>query len=160
MTRGITNALLVGSLMVLGAATASAQSLDSFIDAAEATFGGEAYEAGRIGNFAEVQLLSGNQLVEVLYNAQTGQLLDSESFGSPRLVGRVATALDTAVIPLSEAIAAAEQAVGPGEVLEAVLLITRRSSGRAYLVDIRTDSGIFDVIVSSANGQIIRVLRD
>ncbi len=152
--------IATGLLFALSSGVAMAQSLGSFIEAAEATFGGEAYEAGRIGNFAEVQLVSGDQLIETLYNAETGQLIDSEAFGSSRLVARVANALDRAVLTLEEAIEAAEAAVGGGDVLEAALLVGRRNSGRAFLVDIRTDSGIFDVIVDSATGNIIRIIRD
>jgi len=159
-TQPFIRAIAVVLLFLIGSGAALAQSLESFIEAAEATFGGEAYEAGRVGSFAEVTLLSGNQLIEALYNANSGQLLDSEAFGSSRLVQRIAAALDTAVLTLPEAIEAAEDAVGPGEVLEAALLVSRRNSGRLFLVDIRTDDGIFDVIVDSATGRIIRVIRD
>jgi hypothetical protein len=148
------------ALLVLCASSASAQSLEALIAAAEATFGGEAYEAGRVGAFGEVQLLSGDQLIETLYDFDSGQLLDSEAFGSPRLVQRVAAGLETAVLSLSEAIDAAEAAV-PGEVLEAALLVGRRQSGRVFIVDIRsTDGGIFDVFVESATGRVIRIIRD
>jgi hypothetical protein len=50
--------------------------------------------------------------------------------------------------------------VGPGEVVEADLLVSRRIGGRAFVIDIRTDDGVFDVIVSSTTGNIIRVIRD
>lgn len=148
-------------LFALSAGAASADdSLQDFIAAAEATFGGEAYEAGRIGSFAEVQVLSNGELIEALYDGETGALLDSDAFGSPRFVQRIATALDTAAITLPEAITAAENAVGGGEVLEALLQVGRRNSGRRFIVDIRTESGIFDVIVDSATGNVIRIIRD
>jgi uncharacterized membrane protein YkoI len=153
--------LLAGiALSVFAAVSASADSLESLIESAEATFGGEAYAAGSIGGFAEVQLLSGDRLIEALYNAETGQLVDSETFGSGRIVQRVATALDVAVLSLVDAITAAQDAAGPGDVLEADLLISRRNSGRRFLVDLRTDDGIFDVIVDSQTGRIIRIIRD
>jgi hypothetical protein len=77
-----------------GAGSATAQSLEALIAAAEATFGRKAYEAGRVGAFGEVQLQSDNQLIEALYDFETGRLLDSEAFGSPRLVQRVVAGLD------------------------------------------------------------------
>lgn len=147
-------------LSVVMSASAAADSLESLIESAEATFSGEAYAAGSIGGFAEVQLLSGNQLVEALYDAETGQLLDTESFGSGRFAQRVAAALDVAVISLVDAITAAKDAVGPGDVLEADLLISRRNTGRRFIVDIRTDDGVFDVIVDSSTGRILRIIRD
>ena len=149
-----------GLLAVLSSGTAFAQSLESFIDTAESTFGGEAFIAEKFGRFAEIQLVSGNQLVEALYDTNTGQLIESDIIPSSRLVQRFANALDIAVITLSDAIDAAEAAVGGGDVLEAALLVGRRNSGRRFLVDIRTDSGVFDVLVDSANGNIIRVIRD
>ena len=152
--------LAASLLLVLSAGAAFADSLTEIIASAESNFAGVAYEAGSVGAFAEVQLLSGDSLIEAIYDAESGALLDSDTFGSPRLVQRVATAVDTAVISLADAIAAAEDAVGPGEVLEALLLVSRRNSGRRYLVDIRTDAGIFDVIVDSQNGNIIRIIRD
>lgn len=151
---------LAGLLLVLGSGATLAQSLEAIIDNAETTFGGEAFEAGRVGSFAEVQVLSGGQLIEAVYDFDTGQLLDSDNFGSPRLVQRIAAALDTAVLSLDEAIAAAEAAVASDDVLEALLLVSRRGAGRRFLIDIRTNDGVFDVIVDSQTGAILRIIRD
>lgn len=153
--------LLATSLLLgVGPGTALASSLQSTIETAEQAFGGEAFSAEAIGRFADIEMLSGNQLISALYDAETGQLIDSEVYGSPRRLQKVSAALDRAVLSLVEAIEAAEGAVGPGEVLEAALLLGRRNGGRQFIVDIRTDEGIFDVIVNSITGQVVRIIRD
>lgn len=158
--RILQSVLATSLLLVASFGTALASSLDPAIEAAEQTFNGEAFSASAVGRFVDVEVLSGNQVVEALYDAETVQLAASEIYGSPRRVQRVQAAVDQAVLSLVDAIAAAEAAVGPGDVLEAELLLSRRNPGSRYLVDIRTADGIFDVVVDSATGQIIRIVRD
>jgi hypothetical protein len=155
-----TRVIAASLLLVMGSGAALAQSLVSMIDAAETAFGGEAYAVESLRNIVEVKLLSGNQLIEIRYHADSGALLDSEVYGRPRVVQRVATSLNAAVLTLPEAIGIAEGAVGRGEVLEAELQVSRRISGRRFLIDIATDDGIFDVLVDSRTGRILRVIRD
>lgn len=147
-------------LLVLGSGAAVAQSLQDFIATAESAFGGRAFWAERYSRYVEVQLLSGNQLIEAEYDPLTGRLIDSDVFGGPRRVQRVAASLNRATLPLGDAIDAAQRAVGSGEVLEAELRLSGTNRGRHYIVEIRTSDGIFDVVVASATGRIVRVFRD
>ncbi|WP_139559506.1 PepSY domain-containing protein [Methylotetracoccus oryzae] len=147
-------------LLVLGSGAAMAQPLQDFIATAESAFGGRAFVAERYNRYVEVQLLSGNQLIEAEYDRITGQLVDSDAFGSPRRVQRVTARLNRATLSLGDAIDAAQRAVGSGEVLEAELRVSGRNRGRRFIVEIRTNAGVYDVIVASATGRIIRVLRD
>jgi hypothetical protein len=147
-------------LLVLGSGAAMAQSLQDFIATAESAFGGRAFVAERYNRYVEVQLLSGNQLIEAEYDPRTGRLIDSDVFGRPRRVQRVAASLERATLPLGDAIDAAQRAVGPGEVLEAELRLSGRNRGGRYSIEIRTREGIFDVVVASATGRIVRVIRD
>lgn len=147
-------------LLVLGTGAATAQSLQEFIATAESSFGGRVYAAERYNSFVEVQLLSGNQLIEAEYDRLSGRLVDSDVFGSPRRVQRVGASLVRATLPLADAIDAAQRAVGPGEVLEAELQLSGRNGGERYIIEVRTAGGIFDVVVASTTGQIVRVIRD
>lgn len=146
--------------MLFAAAPAAAQSLTSVIAAAQAQLGGEVYDASRVGNLAEVELLSNGRLIDAILVLETGELIASESFGTGRRAAQVGTALNRAALTLPEAIDAALEAVGPGDVLEAELRVTGQQSGRQFIVDVRTGSGLFDVIVDAANGRIIRIVRD
>jgi uncharacterized membrane protein YkoI len=158
--RAFGSAVAAAALITFGASSANAQSLEAVIEAAQAQIGGEVYDASRIGRFAEVELLSGNRLIDAIFDFDSGQLIDSEVYGSARLASRVERALDRADLTLIEAIDAAEEAVGPGEVLEAELRVAGRQGGRQFIVDIRTSEGIFDVIVDASSGRIIRIIRD
>jgi len=147
-------------LLVLGSGAAMAQSLQDFIATAESTFGGRAFVAERYNRYVEVQVLSGNQLIEAEYDRNTGRLIDSDAFGRPRRVQRVAANLARATVPLGDAIDAAQRAVGSGEVLEAELRLSGMNRGRRYIIEIRTRDGLFDVVVNSATGRVVRVIRD
>lgn len=157
----IGTALATSVLLLAFAGQAAASTLQSTIAAAEQAFGGEAFSAGKLGAFSEVEVLSNNQLIETLYSNASGELVDSEAYGSPRRVDRVQTSLDSAQISLSDAITIAEDAVGPGEVLDAELQVSRNSTrnGR-FLIDIRTDAGVLDVIVDAVTGRVLRIIRD
>lgn len=160
MKKTILSSVFAMGLLCVAAGPALAASLPSIIEDAEQTFGGEAFDAETYLRRSEVDVLSGNEIIEAVYDAETGELIFSEVYGSRRLVERVAAALDQAVLSLLDAIEVAEDAVGPGEILEAALSISRRRSGKIFVVDIRTDGGVFDVFVDSATGEIVRVIRD
>lgn len=158
--RTFASSIAVATAMFFSAASASDQSLEAVIEAAQAQLGGEVYDASRIGRFAEVELLSDNRLIDAIFDFESGQLIDSEVYGSPRLTSLVDKALDRADLSLIAAIDAAEAAVGPGEVLEAALRVGGRQGGRQFIVDIRTGDGTFDVIVDASTGAIVRIIRD
>ena len=147
-------------LLSLGIGAAMAQSVQDFVATAESAFGGRAYAVERYNLYIEGQLLSGNQLIEAEYEPRTGRLIDSEVIGGPRAVQRVAASLNLATLSIGDAIDAAQRAVGPGEVLEAALRLSGTNRGRQFIIEIRTSEGIFDVIVASRTGRIIRVIRD
>lgn len=147
-------------LLFLGIGAAMAQSVQDFVATAESAFGGRAYAVERYNRYIEVQLLSGNQLIEAEYEPRTGRLIDSDVIGGPRAVERVAASLNLARLSLGDAIDAAQRAVGPSEVLEAALRLSGTNRGRRFIIEIRTREGIFDVIVASRTGRIIRVIRD
>ena len=159
-TRTFAAAVAASVTMLLGTGNAAAQSLTAVISAAQAQLGGEVYDASRVGSFAEVELLSNGRLVDAILDFETGELIASEVYGSGRRAAQIGTALDRAVLTLPEAIDAGLEAVGPGEVLEAELRVAGRQSGRQFVVDIRTASGVFDVIIDAADGRIIRIIRD
>lgn len=159
-TRKLAAAVAATAALLLGAGHASAQSLSAVISAAQAQFGGEAYDATRVGSLAQIELLSNGRLVEAILEFETGQIVSSEFYGSGRRATQVGTALNRAVLTLPEAIQAGLQAVGPGDVVDAELRVTGNQSGRQFVVDIRTASGLFDVTIDAADGRIIRIVRD
>lgn len=159
-TRKLAATMAATAAVLLGSGHAAAQSLTAVITAAQAQFGGEVYDAGRIGSLAEVELLSNGRLIDAIVTFEGGQIVDSESFGSARRVAQVGAALDRAALTLPQAIDAALRAAGPGDVLEAELRTAGNQSGRQFVVDIRTASGVVDVIVDAANGRIVRIDRD
>lgn len=146
--------------LFLGSAAASAQSLRSIVEDAEFTFGGVAYDAYLEDGTVEVELLSGRQIVEVLFDLRTGRLLETDEYENRRRVQRVRQAIARSRISLLDAIDAAEAAVGRGKVLEAELTVRGRARGRRYVIDIETRDGTFDIIVNARSGRIIRVLED
>lgn len=160
MTTVIRSMLAAGLLLTFATGSALAATLEELIAAAETTFGGEAFDSELSGGRAEIDLLVGNQIVDALYDADTGALIASDTSGGPRRVQQVRAALATANLSLLDAVAAAQGAVGPGEVLEADLVVSRRVAGRIFIIDIRTGGGVLDVFVNSANGNIVRVIPD
>jgi uncharacterized membrane protein YkoI len=151
--------LLAASLFwYLGAIQAAF--LEDVITEAEQAFGGVAFAAETYRGVTEIKILAGNQIIEAQYNTDTGLLIDSEIYGRQRLVQRVSGAIDQAALSLAEAVNAAHAAVGQGDFLEIVLLTSRRNSGRYYLVDMRTADGVFDIVLDSTTGNVIRIVRD
>jgi uncharacterized membrane protein YkoI len=158
--RSFPTALMAGLVMILASAPAAAASLESIIEEAELTFAATVYDADLYRGFAEVELLSNDGLIEAVFDRETGQLIESELYGTPRRTQRVARAVERAELSILDAIAAATAAVGPGDVLEADLIVSGRRSGRVFMVDVRTAEGDFDVAVSARNGRILRVISD
>ena len=155
-----------GLLLAALATPAAASSIRDAITAAEQQFGGQAFEVesyrenGRA--YIEVEVLSGNRIIEAEYSVGSGQLKDAETYGNPRRVARIASALDRSNLSLADAAQIAEDAIGPGKVLEAKLRITRQPqrNGKRFLVELRNDEGEFDVVVNSRNGRVLRIRRD
>jgi len=133
---------------------------------AEWRFGGEAFEAelyrdeGR--TLVEVELLVGKRIVEAEYDVRRGRITDSEAYRSKRRVARVAGALERSRLTLYEVVQIADEAAGPGDVLEAELRLSRQAkrNGRRYEIELRNEEGLFDVIVNSRNGRVIRIRPD
>lgn len=155
------------ALLLAGAATpVLASPLKDAIVAAERQFGGQAFEAERYREdgraYVEVEVLVGNRIVEAEYRVGNGQLQDAETYGTPRRVARIAAALDRSRLSLAEAAQIAEDAAGPGNVREAKLRITRQAdrTGKRFIVEVRNDEGVFDVVVNSRNGRVIRIRPD
>lgn len=159
-TRTFAATVAATAAMLLGAGHASAQSLTAAISAAQAQLGGEVYDASRVGQLVEVELLSNGQLVDAILSFETGQIVTTEILGSGRRAAQVGAALDRAALTLPEAIDLGLQAVGPGDVVEAELRVAGNQSGRQFVVDIRTASGAFDVVIDAANGRVVRIVRD
>ena len=77
---------LCAALFMAGsAAPVLASSLQDAIKAAEMNFGGKAFEAERYredgSTYVDVELLSGNQIIEAEFLADGSQLTDVEVFG-------------------------------------------------------------------------------
>ena len=167
MKKSITGMVLAtGVLFITNSVTAMASSLQTVISDAEQLFGGQAFvaEAYREGGkrIVEVEVLSGNQIVEAVFDARSGVLIESEVYGNPRRIDRVSQALDNTKISLKRAAKKAEKAIGPGEVLEAELKVKRQKlkNGKRYVVEFRNEDGVFEVIVNSRNGKVVRIRRD
>lgn len=164
--RGTITGLCATLFMAGVSAPAMASSLQDAVAAAELHLGGEAFEAERYwedgSKFIDVELLSGNQIVEAVFLAEGSQLIDVEIYSNKRRVNRATRALKRADISLSEAIRIAEDAVGAGEVREAELQIRRQAkrSGKRFLVEVRDDRKWLDVLVNSRNGKVLRVRKD
>ncbi len=133
--------LSLAALLLAGfSAPALASPFNKAIAAAERQFGGEAFEAelyredGR--TYVEVEVLSGNQIVEALFLARGAQLI--------------------------EAVRIARGALGATRILEAELRITGNAqrNGKRFVVDVRNGDGEFDVVINSQNGRVLRVIED
>ena len=158
---------LCATLLLAGfSGPALASPLQNAIAAAEQQFGGEAFEAERYREggrtYIEVEVLSGNQIVEAEFRGNGNRLIDAETYGNPRRIARLGAALDRAELSLAEAVQIAEDAIGPGRVEEAKLRITRKPqrNGTRFIVEVRTEDGLFDVVINSRNGRVIRIRPD
>lgn len=152
---------------LFGVATpALASPIQDAIAAAEQQFGGQAFVAERYREdgrtFVEVEVLSGNRIVEAEYLVGSGQFVDSDTYGTKRRVARIRAALQRSQLSLADAAQIAEDAVGPGRVMEAKLRVTRQAkrNGKRFVVEVRNGDGEFDVVVNSGNGRVLRIRPD
>ena len=158
--------IFAATLMAGMSAPALATPLIDAITAAEQQFGGEAFEAERYREDGrtriEVEVLSGNQIVEVLFNGRATRVLDVDTSNNRRKVARVSAALERADLSLAEATEIAEDAIGPGQVREAELRVSRDAerNGKRFVIEVRNDDGLFDAVVNSRNGRVIRIRPD
>ena len=157
----------LAAALVMLSGPALASSFTDAIVAAEQQFGGEAFKAERYRedgrSFVEVEVLSGNQLVEVYVRADNLRIVDSDTYGSPRRVARVAAALERASLSLVEAAELAKDALGRGQLREAKVQVTQQENrnGRRFIVELRnSDDEYFDVVLNSRRGDVIRITRD
>ena len=156
--------LISASLLASGVAVASP--LADAVALAEQQFAGEAFEAelyredGR--RIVEVEVLSGNLIVEAVYNANTGALIDSDTYGSQRRVNRIRRALNRAEISLIDAIEIAAARLRPGRATEAELDIRRnpRRNGRRFEVEYISQGEEFDVYINSRSGRVVKIEED
>lgn len=166
MHRTVGAVLAAGLLSMVSAGAALASPLNQAIAVAEQQFGGQAFDAEFFRENgqrrAEVELLSGSEIVEVLFDADTGAILDVDTYGNQRRIDRAAAALSLAKISLLDATGIARKAVGRGQILEAELRVTANpnANGKRYIVDVRNKQGEFEVIINSRTGKVIRVIRD
>ena len=168
MTKHIYSIVLATGLLASGiAGAATPLTFVGAIAAAESQFGGEAFEAERYRENGrpriEVEVLSGGEIYEAVFDVRTGRLVDWERYVQPRRASQVAAALQRARLSLIQATRRALQAKGPGAgVVEADLLLSpnAQTNGRRYEVDVRTRDGVFEVIVDALNGRIVRISRD
>lgn len=155
------------ALLLTGIATpAFASPIKNAIATAESQFGGQAfvaerYRAGGRG-YVEVEVLSGNRIVEAEYDVRSGQIMDAETYGNKRRVARIAAALERSRLSLADAAQIAEDAIGPGNVREAKLRISRQAerNGKRFVVELRNNEGEFGVVVNSRNGRVLRIRPD
>ncbi len=168
MTNPMLPVALATTLLASGLANASTpMTFIEAITAAESQFGGEAFDAERYTqggrDYFEIDVLSSREIYEAEFDAQTGRLIDWDSYNRPRRARYIAAALKRARLPLMEAIFTALEAKGPGATaIDADILLSRdrRRNGRRYEVDVRTDDGVFEVVINALNGRIVRISRD
>jgi hypothetical protein len=135
-----------------------AETLETIVANAETTLGGRACWALHQGPVVEVELMGSSGTVEAVFEAETGELVDTVSVGPSRRGKRMARALDRTVLSLIDAMDVAKGAIGPGETLEATLLSAGRSGGRRFEIAVRTSDGTFSALVDAATGRLLQVL--
>jgi uncharacterized membrane protein YkoI len=137
-----------------------AASLQEIITVAEQQFDGVAFTAERYTRarkrFYDVELLRGRQIIEAVFDANTGNLLESEIYSSPRRSVRVSVALNRANISLLQAIDIAEKRVSNSRAIEAEI----RLSHAQYLIEVRAGTQLYEVVINSMSGRVIRVNLD
>lgn len=169
MSRFVASAILATGLFASG--VANAFTLKDAVMEAQMTVGGEAFdaEAYREGrqDYFEVEVLSGNEIYEVVFDAN-GKMIEKEVYKQPKRAQRVAAALERANLTLIEAKERALQAKSPAlqgsspeEVIDAEIVLNRNPNrnGQRFEVYVRTPDGVFEVIVNARNGRIIRIER-
>ncbi len=135
-----------------------AESLENIVAVAESAFDGEACLAFRDGARVEVELVCGAHLVEVVYDADSGELLDSQVVAGSRRCRRSARALSRSVLSLLDAIDLAKRALGPGEVLWAALATTAGDREHYFDIHLRTADASYDVHIDPNMGRLLRVV--
>lgn len=168
--KSVSSVTITGAALILLLSTlvtkVLASPINDAIDKSELRFGGEAFQAelyrenGRL--FVEVEVLAGNRIIEVEYDVRTGRITDSEAYRSNRRVARVAAALERSRLTLYEAVQIADNAAGPGNVREAKLRLSRQAkrNGKRFIVELRNEEGLFDVILNSRDGRVVRIRPD
>ncbi len=135
-----------------------AASLKEVIESAQQQFGGVAFTAERYsrarGSVYDVELLlSGRRIVEAEFDANTGTLISSEIYRTPRRAERVSAALRRARISLLQAIEIAERRVPNSQTVDAEIKLRRNF----YLVEVRAGSFLYEVLIDSRSGRVNRV---
>jgi uncharacterized membrane protein YkoI len=168
----IVNKLLSFSVLALSlvlAATVSANTRIDKIDSimlAESQFNGEAFKAERYREgqriLYEVYVLSGNSIYEVVVNANRGRVIDWDRYDNRRWSARVSAALDRAQISLIDAVEIAREAVPGSNPIEAKLRVNNNPdrNGTRFLVETREGPELYDVVINSRNGRVVKIDRD
>ena len=158
---------LVAALLATGLSTpAMASGITRAINAAEQEFGGEAFEAERYREggrgVIEVDVLSGNQIIEVVFSGDGRQVLDVDTETNQREVARVTAALEWARVSLQEAVDIAGAAIDSKRVREVELVIKGREdrNGRRIIAEVVSDGDEFDVVLNSRTGRVLRIRPD
>jgi uncharacterized membrane protein YkoI len=162
------SAILATGLFASGLAHASGpMTFLGAITAAESQFGGEAFEAERYRedgrSYYEVEVLSGGEIFEAVFDARSGRLIEWERYDQPRRAQRVDAALQRARLSLLQASRRALRAKGPGaSVVEAEIRLSsnRQRNGTRFEVDVRNRDGVFEIIINALNGRVMRISRD
>ena len=148
---------------------AAATPISNAIATAEQQFGGEAYTAERYREngrtFYEVEVLVGNQIVEAVLSGNGRRVIETDTYGSKRRVARAEAALERAGLSLQDAVAIAENTLGPEGIRgirEAEIRLSGDPdrNGSRFIVELRNADGLFDVVVNSRNGRVIRIRPD
>lgn len=134
-----------------------AETLETIVASAESTLGGRACGALRQGPVVEVELICSSGTVEAVFEAETGELVETVSIGRSRRGKRMTRALDRTVLSLIDAMDVAKSATGPGETLEATLLCASRAGGRRFDITLRTSEDLFSVVVDATTGRLLRL---
>lgn len=156
----------VAALFLLGSGAVLASPLITAIELAEQQYGGRAFEAEIFREdgqrVVEIELLRNNQILEIVYDADTLQVIETENYNWRRRINRATAAVAVAQIPLADAARRARRGLNGGWITEVKLRVTGNESanGRRYTVEIRKDRRDFDVIVNALNGSVVRIIRD
>jgi len=153
----LTRILIIFIVILTFSNKTQAASLQEIITVAEQQFEGVAFTAEIYTRASkrvyDVELLSGRRIVEAVFDAKTGNLLESEFYSSPRRSVRVSVALKRADISLLQAIDIAEKRVSNSKVKEGEISLRNNQ----YLIEVRAGSLLYDVVIHSKSGRVIRV---
>jgi uncharacterized membrane protein YkoI len=152
-----------------GAAAVSANAKLDKVDSiilAESAFNGEAFKAERYRQgqrvFYEVYVLSGNSIYEVVVNANRGNVVEWDRYNQKRRATRVSAALNNAQFSLIDAVEIAQEALPGSNAIEAKLRLSNNPNrnGKRFLVETRDGPELYDVVINSRNGRVVKIDRD